>query len=121
MSGERENCNLNTTRMEHKKYLDEQDKHILTNTVKAGKRTYFIDVKETSTQDYFLTITESRKKSGADGTSIFERHKIFLYKEDFMKFEDGLAEVIEFVKSKKPEYFEQQAKEETAASAESKY
>ncbi len=93
--------------MEHKKYLDEHDKHILTNTVKAGKRTYFIDVKETSTQDYFLTITESRKKSGADGTSIFERHKIFLYKEDFDKFVDGLNNAIGFIKKSKPDYFAQ--------------
>ncbi len=94
--------------MEHKKYLDEQDKHILTNTVKAGKRTYFIDVKETSTQDYFLTITESRKKSGADGTSIFERHKIFLYKEDFDKFANGLNNAIDFIKKSKPDYFAQE-------------
>lgn len=94
--------------MEHKKYYeDQQDEHIMTNTVKAGKRTYFIDVKETSTQDYFLTITESRKKTGGDGSSSFERHKIFLYKEDFDKFLNGLTSAVDFIKKSKPEYFEQ--------------
>ncbi len=93
--------------MEHKKHNEGQDEHIMTNTVKAGRRTYFIDVKETSTHDYFLTITESRKKSNGDGTSVFERHKIFLYKEDFGKFQNSLNDAIEFIKKSKPEYFTQ--------------
>lgn len=93
--------------MEYRKYQDEQDEHIMTNTVKAGKRTYFIDVKETSTSDYFLTITESRKKVASNGTSTFERHKIFLYKEDFDKFLGGLTGAVDFIKKSKPEYFAQ--------------
>ncbi len=94
---------------------------IETKAIKAGRRTYFIDVRATRDDDYFLTITESRKKTHADGTVSFDRHKIFLYKEDFMKFEDGLAEVIEFVKRKKPEYFEQQESEGSASKYDSKY
>lgn len=81
---------------------------IETKAIKAGRRTYFIDVRATRDDDYFLTITESRKKTHADGSTSFDRHKIFLYKEDFEKFGNGLSEVIDFVKRKKPEYFEQQ-------------
>ncbi len=84
---------------------------IETKAIKAGRRTYFIDVRATRDDDYFLTITESRKKTHADGSVSFDRHKIFLYKEDFMKFSEGLSEVIDFVKSAKPEYFEREENE----------
>lgn len=68
--------------------------------VRAGKRTYFFDVKTTRGQnDFYLTITESRRKTSSDGSIAFEKHKIFLYKEDFNKFSEGLAEVIEYIKS----------------------
>ena len=76
---------------------------ILTKAVKAGRRTYFFDVRATRANDYFLTITESRKKNNADGSVTFDRHKIFLYKEDFVKFSDGLSEVIEFIRKNRPE------------------
>ncbi len=62
--------------------------------VRAGKRTYFFDVKATRANDLYLTVTESKKKYNDDGTYFFEKHKIFLYKEDFEKFSDGLSEVI---------------------------
>lgn len=65
--------------------------------VRAGKRrTYFFDVRETRGNDYYLTITESRKKFNEDG---YERHKIFLYKEDFNKFLKGMTEAIDYVKT----------------------
>jgi hypothetical protein len=65
--------------------------------IKAGKRrTYFFDVRATRGNDYFLTITESRKRPNDDG---YDRHKIFLYKEDFNKFLKGLSEAVEFVKT----------------------
>ena len=65
--------------------------------IKAGKRrTYFFDVRETRGNDYYLTITESRKKFDSDG---YDRHKIFLYKEDFNKFVKGLGEAVDFVKT----------------------
>lgn len=76
---------------------------ILTKAVKAGRRTYFFDVRATRANDYFLTITESRKKNNADGSVTFDRHKIFLYKEDFVKFSDGLSEVIEFIRKNRSE------------------
>ncbi len=62
--------------------------------VRAGKRTYFFDVKATRANDLYLTVTESKKKYNDDGTYFFEKHKIFLYKEDFEKFSEGLSEAI---------------------------
>lgn len=75
---------------------------IFSKAVRAGKRTYFFDVKATRRNDYYLTLTESKKRFGRDGQPFFEKHKIFLYKEDFDKFSDGLAEVIEFIKNANP-------------------
>ncbi|MFZ0282879.1 MAG: DUF3276 family protein, partial [Bacteroidales bacterium] len=63
---------------------------IYTKVVRAGKRTYFFDVKATRKEDYYLTITESKKRLGKEGKVFYEKHKIFLYKEDFEKFTDGL-------------------------------
>lgn len=67
--------------------------------VKAGKRTYFFDVKATRGNDYYLTITESKKRLGDDGKFYYEKHKLFLYKEDFEKFSEGLQEAIAYIKS----------------------
>src|SRR3982751_3375693 len=65
--------------------------------IRAGKRrTYFFDVRETRGNDYYLTITESRKRFDSEG---YDRHKIFLYKEDFNKFIKGLGEAIDHVKT----------------------
>ncbi|PKQ62334.1 DNA-binding protein [Labilibaculum filiforme] len=72
---------------------------IYSNAVRAGKRTYFFDVKATKKNDYYLTITESKKRYDKEGNFSFEKHKIFLYKEDFDKFSDGLLEAIDFIKS----------------------
>ncbi|MBR7183773.1 MAG: PUR family DNA/RNA-binding protein [Alistipes sp.] len=90
------------TQIENEDYGDQ----IISKVIKAGRRTYFLDVKATRGDDYFLTITESRKVSRADGSFSFDRHKIFLYKEDFAKFTEGLNEVIDFIKENKPEFFE---------------
>lgn len=65
--------------------------------VRAGKRTYFFDVKSTRRDEFYLTITESKKRFEQDGNFHFEKHKIFLYKEDFVKFTEGLQEVITFI------------------------
>ncbi len=65
--------------------------------VKAGKRTYFFDVKSTRSNDYYLTITESKKRFKEDGFS-YEKHKIFLYKEDFNKFLEALNNTVNHVK-----------------------
>lgn len=66
--------------------------------VRAGKRTYFFDVKSTRSNDYYLTITESKKRFRDEGY-VYEKHKIFLYKEDFEKFLEALKETVEHVKS----------------------
>lgn len=94
----------NTTRHEH----DDYENLICSKAVRAGKRTYFFDVKATRDNDYFISITESRKKTDANGTATFSRQQLYLYKEDFEKFVDGLSEVVDFIKNAKPEYFEQE-------------
>lgn len=83
----------------------ENGEEVFSKPVRAGRRTYFFDVKATRNDDYFLTITESRKKQGKDGSFFFDKHKIYLYKEDFQKFAEGLEEVVEYVKKYKPEFF----------------
>jgi hypothetical protein len=68
---------------------------VYSKAVRAGKRTYFFDVKSTRGNDLFLTITESKKHTNSDGTAHYDKHKIFLYKEDFDKFADGLHDAIQ--------------------------
>lgn len=70
---------------------------IYSERVKAGKRTYFFDVKATRSNDYYLTITESKRKPKDDGF-FYEKHKIFLYKEDFNKFVEALNTTVNHVK-----------------------
>jgi hypothetical protein len=76
---------------------------IYTKVVRAGKRTYFFDVKATRKEDYYLTITESKKRLGKEGKIFYEKHKIFLYKEDFEKFADGLHNAVSFIGNGKNE------------------
>lgn len=71
---------------------------IFSTKVKAGKRTYFFDVKSTRSNDYYLTITESKKRFKEDGFT-YEKHKIFLYKEDFNKFLEALTNTVNHVKT----------------------
>lgn len=80
-------------------YPDRNSDDVWSKPVRAGKRTYFFDVKTTKgNNDYYLTITESKRRQEADGSFSFDKHKIFLYKEDFEKFSEGLAEVIAYIK-----------------------
>jgi hypothetical protein len=76
---------------------------IFTSVVRAGKRTYFFDVKATRKDDFYLTITESKKRLGKEGKVFYEKHKIFLYKEDFDKFTEGLKDAIGYIESGKHE------------------
>lgn len=71
---------------------------VRTVAVKAGHRTYFFDVRTTVGGDYYLTVTERRRLRSADGRSSCDRHQLFLYKEDFEKFAEGLAEAIGFIR-----------------------
>ncbi|MEX1132917.1 MAG: DUF3276 family protein [Flavobacteriales bacterium] len=68
---------------------------VYSKAVRAGKRTYFFDVKSTRGRDLFLTITESKKHTHPDGSTSYDKHKIFLYKEDFDKFLDGLHDAFD--------------------------
>ena len=83
---------------ERKEGLEDREE-IYSKAVRAGKRTYFFDVKATRNNDYYLTITESKKRFDNDGAQNFEKHKIFLYKEDFEKFTEGLDEALEVIKA----------------------
>lgn len=73
--------------------------NIFTSSVKAGKRTYYFDVKETKNGEKYITVTERKRRYNDDGSYKVEKHKIFLYKEDFDKFADALDDVIEYVES----------------------
>ncbi len=98
--------------MEDRRENDE----IYSKRVRAGKRTYFFDVKSTRSNDYYLTITESKRKVREDGFS-YEKHKIFLYKEDFAKFVNALSDAVDYIKEDLMpevdfEQFEQTSEEE---------
>ena len=81
--------------------MENQDKNeVLSRAIKAGKRTYFFDVKKSRNEELYLTITESKRKFNADsGNFYYEKHKIFLFKEDFQKFQESLTEAINYINS----------------------
>jgi len=72
---------------------------VYTRIIRAGNRTYFLDVKSTRKNDLYLTITESKKRFNKDGKFFYEKHKLFLYQEDFDKFSDGLEDVFSFIRN----------------------
>lgn len=90
---------------------------IYSKAVRAGKRTYFFDVKSTRGNDLYLTITESKKRFHEDGRHSYEKHKLFLYKEDFEKFSEGLQEAISMITDLKEnnEIYQDQETEEKPA------
>jgi len=71
--------------------------------MRAGRRTYFFDVRATRAGDYYLTITESKKFTNDDGSFHYKKHKIYLYKEDFSEFKENLDEMIDFIINEKGE------------------
>jgi len=77
-------------------FENREREEVFSKKVRAGKRTYFFDVKATRSNDYYITITESKKRL-EDG--VFIKHKIFLYKEDFEKFAEGLKDTVEYIKA----------------------
>jgi hypothetical protein len=96
---------------------------IFSKVLRAGRRTYFFDVRETKAGDYYLTITESKKFTNEDGTFYYKKHKIYLYKEDFDEFNSSLKETSDFIIEKKGKEvisdkhdkdFESKKKEETS-------
>ena len=118
--------------MENRKFEDKREPEIVySRSVKAGKRIYYLDVRKARNEDLYLCITESKKRqAGEEETPQFEKHKLFLYKEDFAKFTEGLADVICYVKDQvgpieerpewKPEEREEKPAEEEAPQEEQK-
>lgn len=82
-------------------YKDRQENEIFTKVLKAGRRTYFFDVRETKAGDYYLTITESKKHFSENGEASYEKHKIYLYKEDFKSFEEMFTQSADFIINQK--------------------
>ena len=87
--------------MEEKEILDNEG--IFSKVLRAGRRTYFFDVRATRANDYYLTITESKKFTHDDGSFHYKKHKIYLYKEDFEMFKDILNEMTNYVFDEKGE------------------
>ena len=95
--------------MKDRKIQDE----IFSNQVRAGKRTYFFDVKATKANEYYITITESKRSFDEEGNPFYRKHKLFLYKEDFIKFKDALSDTIDYiVEEKKQALVENEKKSE---------
>ena len=80
-----------------------QQEEIFSQVLRAGRRTYFFDVRSTKADDYYITITESKKFTEEDGSFHFKKHKIYLYKEDFAAFREILDEMTDFVLDQKGE------------------
>jgi hypothetical protein len=74
--------------------MTNEQNEIYSKIVRAGKRTYFFDIKSTKGNDLYITLTESKKTFGNEGEENYQKHKIFLYKEDFEKFREGLDDVL---------------------------
>ena len=85
---------------ESKQHVNED---IFSKVVRAGRRTYFFDVRSTKAGDYYLTISESKKFTNDDGTFYFKKHKIYLYKEDFENFSNTLEEMTKYIIDEKGE------------------
>ena len=76
---------------------------IFSKSVRAGRRTYFFDVRSTRAEDYYMTVTESKRDFNENGTPFYKKHKIYLYKEDFAKFKEDLNEVSDYIIKEKGE------------------
>ena len=85
--------------LEQKREIEE----IFSKSLRAGRRTYFFDVRSTRAGDYYMTITESKRDFNEDGTPYYKKHKIYLYKEDFINFKDNLEEVTNYIFEQKGE------------------
>jgi len=85
--------------MNEKGFIEQEE--IFSQVLRAGRRTYFFDVRETKAGDYYLTITESKKFTHDDGSFHYKKHKIYLYKEDFTEFTENLNKATEFIVNEK--------------------
>lgn len=80
-----------------------EQEEIYSKVLRAGRRTYFFDVRATKAGDYYLTITESKKFTNDDGSFHYKKHKIYLYKEDFASFRENIIEMIDYIIEEKGE------------------
>lgn len=87
--------------MNEKNYNDQEE--IFSQVLRAGRRTYFFDVRATKADDYYLTITESKKFTNEDGSFHYKKHKIYLYKEDFNEFNEMLKAATDYIVNEKGE------------------
>ncbi len=87
--------------MAYKDMMEQEE--IFSKVLRAGRRTYFFDVRSTKAGDYYLTITESKKFTNDDGSFHYKKHKIYLYKEDFSEFKEILAEMTDYIINEKGE------------------
>lgn len=78
-----------------------EQEEIFSQVLRAGRRTYFFDVRSTKADDYYLTVTESKKFTHDDGSFHYQKHKIYLYKEDFADFKDMLNKATDFIVNEK--------------------
>ncbi|MCK5440872.1 MAG: PUR family DNA/RNA-binding protein [Maribacter sp.] len=85
--------------MSERDLIDQEEIH--SKVLRAGRRTYFFDVRSTKAGDYYLTITESKKFTHDDGSFHYKKHKIYLYKEDFVAFKENVEEMMEFIVDEK--------------------
>ena len=87
--------------MSEQEHLEQEE--IFSQVLRAGRRTYFFDVRATKAEDYYLTITESKKFTHEDGSFHYKKHKIYLYKEDFTEFNEMLQAATDYILSEKGE------------------
>lgn len=87
--------------MNEKNYNDQEE--IFSQVLRAGRRTYFFDVRSTKADDYYLTVTESKKFTNEDGSFHYKKHKIYLYKEDFTEFNEMLKAATDYIVNEKGE------------------
>jgi len=87
--------------MSEKEYIEQEE--IYSQVLRAGRRTYFFDVRATKADDYYLTVTESKKFTHDDGSFHYKKHKIYLYKEDFAEFNEMLKSATDFILTEKGE------------------
>ena len=86
-------------------FENREKEDVFSRAIRAGKRTYFFDVKATKKDELYLTITESKRKFSEElGKFLYEKHKIFLYQEDFEKFLNGMNEAVDFVTAENPNF-----------------
>lgn len=104
--------------------MNYREEEIFSKTMRAGRRTYFFDVRSTKAGDYYLTLTESKKFTNDDGSFHFKKHKIYLYKEDFSEFSSNLSEMTDYIIKEKGEEvisdrhqkdYQREEKQETAS------